>query len=216
MEPIQAENHCRAADNGYYREVRTLCDLSGVKLIFDETQSGFGRTGRKFFFEHICVVPDILIIGEAVTSGMFPMTAMVFTPELKAFFDEHPLIHLCTFGGHDLGCRVAMASLDEYDHQAPWDNARVLGENLLQELGKIAKAEGKTLVSVRGHGLLISLKFANRDMAGAFCKAAPDNGLLVNTGRVDASTVLFRPSLLLTGEEAGLVVEAVTKTLKAM
>ncbi|HPS93793.1 MAG TPA: aspartate aminotransferase family protein [Deltaproteobacteria bacterium] len=216
MEPIQAENHCRAADNGYYREVRTLCDLSGVKLIFDETQSGFGRTGRKFFFEHTGVVPDILIIGEAITSGMFPMTAMVFTPELKAFFDEHPLIHLCTFGGHDLGCRVAMASLDEYEHQAPWDNARVLGEKLLQELRKIAQGEGKTIVSVRGHGLLISLKFASEETALAFCKTAPDNGLLVNTGKVDASTVLFRPSLLLTGEEAGRIVEAVTKTLKAM
>ena len=216
MEPIQAENHCRAADNGYYREVRTLCDLSGVKLIFDETQSGFGRTGRKFFFEHTGVVPDILIIGEAITSGMFPMTAMIFTPELKAFFDEHPLIHLCTFGGHDLGCRVAMASLDEYEHQAPWDNARVLGEKLLQELRKIAQGEGKTIVSVRGHGLLISLKFASEETALAFCKTAPDNGLLVNTGKVDASTVLLRPSLLLTGEEAGRIVEAVTKTLKAM
>ena len=132
MEPIQAENGCREAEKAYYAKIRSLCDRHGAKLIFDETQSGFGRTGSRFFFEQTGVEPDILIVGEAITGGIFPMTAMVFTPELKEFFDVHPLIHLCTYGGHDIGCRVAMSALDEYDRECPWDNARQRGTKLLE------------------------------------------------------------------------------------
>jgi acetylornithine/succinyldiaminopimelate/putrescine aminotransferase len=216
MEPIQAENHCRTADAGYFRQIRALCDATGAKLIFDETQSGFGRTGARFFFEAAGVEPDILIFGEAVTSGMFPMTAMVFTPELKHFFDIHPLIHLCTFGGHDLGCLVAMTALDEYDRLEPWKNAALQGDVLMKGFRACAERHVDTLVSVAGRGLLISLKFASRELAQAFCAGARHNGLLVDTGKVDRATVLIRPSLLITNEEAEAIIDGVTKTLEKL
>ena len=216
MEPIQAENHCRQADEGYYAQIRTLCDQYGIKLIFDETQSGFGRTGRKFFFEHTSVVPDILIVGEAITSGMFPMTAMVFTPELKRFFDMHPLIHLCTFGGHDLGCRVAMASIDEYERQMPWVNAQSLGDKLLKELSALMKKHPHIISSVSGKGLMVSLKMSSPETARAFCAQAAGGGMLVETGRVDPATILIRPSLLISEEEADEIVKIVSSSLKGM
>jgi acetylornithine/succinyldiaminopimelate/putrescine aminotransferase len=214
MEPVQAENHCRKADSGYYAQIRSLCDSTGAKLIFDETQSGFGRTGRRFFFEHIGISPDILIVGEAITSGMFPMTAMIFTPELKHFFDIHPLIHLCTFGGHDLGCMVAMTSLDEYDRLEPWDNAAKLGEELLTDLAALVGK--RKLVSVAGKGLLISLKFTSEDIARSFCARSRENGLLVDTGKVDGTTVLIRPSLLIGSEEVRRIVNTVSKVVEAV
>lgn len=216
MEPIQAENHCRTAANAYYSQVRSLCDQYGAKLIFDETQSGFGRTGTKFFFEHIGVFPDILIVGEAITSGMFPMTAIVFTPKLKGFFDVHPLIHLCTFGGHDLGCRVAMTALDEYDSRAPWTIARDLGDKLIEDLKGLALKHKETISSVAGKGLLISLKFVSEETAGTFCVRARENGLLVNIGAVDRSCVPLRPSLLITPEEAALITGSVGKALDTL
>ncbi len=215
MEPVQAENGCREAEKAYYAQIRSLCDRHGAKLIFDETQSGFGRTGARFFFEHIGVEPDILIVGEAITGGVFPMTAMVFTPELKGFFDIHPLIHLCTFGGHDLGCRVAMTALDEYDRECPWGNARETGEKLIKNLGGLAGGN-KPLKSVTGRGLLISLNFGAEETAGAFCSHAAKNGLFADTGRVDGSCVLLRPSLLIGGEEAAAVTDAVERTLKSL
>jgi len=214
MEPIQAENHCRMADSGYYRQIRSLCDASGAKLVFDETQSGFGRTGTKFFFEQLGVMPDILIIGEAMTGGMFPMTAMVFTAELKHFFDIHPLIHVCTFGGHDLGCVVAMAALDEYDRLGPWDNAADLGVGLMKDLSALAAKHAGKIVSVAGKGLLVSIKLATEDLAKKFCSSARQGGVLVNTGRVDTTTVLIRPSLLIGTEEIGRMVIVITKTLE--
>jgi putrescine aminotransferase len=216
MEPIQAENHCRMADTRYYAQVRALCDTTGAKLIFDETQSGFGRTGKRFFFEHIDVAPDILLIGEAITSGMFPMTAMVFTSELKGFFDIHPLIHLCTFGGHDLGCLVAMTALEEYDRLEPWANAAHLGDVLIKKLSDMAGKSGGKVVSVAGKGLLISLKLANQDLALKFCAAARHGGLLVNTGAIDRTTILIRPSLLIGTEEIARIVDVIAKTLQAI
>ena len=216
MEPVQAENHCRTADEGYYRRVRDLCDSNGAKLIFDETQSGFGRTGTRFFFEQLGVQPDILIVGEAVTSGMFPMTAMVFTSELKRFFDAHPLIHLCTFGGHDLGCLVAMAALDEYDRLAPWENAAVLGGKLMKDLSALAAGHTGKVVSVTGKGLLISMKLRAEDPATRFCAVAQREGLLVDAGRMDRTTVLIRPSLLIDQEDAGRIGGIVGTTLGAL
>lgn len=212
MEPIQAENGCRAAEKAYYARLRSLCDRHGAKLIFDETGSGFGRTGARFFFEQTGVEPDILIVGEALTGGIFPMTAMIFTPELKQFFDAHPLIHLCTFGGHDLGCRVAMAALDEYDRECPWDNARDTGEILLRSLGRLAGKKG-ALESVAGRGLLVSLKFASGEVARAFCVRAGEHGLMAETGKVDGSCVPLRPSLLIGKEETSFITDAVKKAL---
>ena len=215
MEPIQAENCCREAGREYCDLVRSLCDRYGAKLIFDETQSGFGRTGSRFFFEHIGVEPDILILGEAITSGIFPMTAMVFTPELKEFFDVHPLIHLCTFGGHDLGCRAAMAALDEYDRESPWHRARETGEILLKELSKLAGSK-RPLKSVAGRGLLVSLKLRSVKAARAFTARARENGLLVNSGTVEGSCIVLRPSLLIGEAEVSVIADAVGRTLESI
>ena len=216
MEPIQGENHCRTADKSYYAQIRALCDKTGAKLIFDETQSGFGRTGTRFFFEQFEVKPDILIIGEALTSGIFPMTAMVFTPELKDFFDIHPLVHLCTFGGHDLGCLVAMTALDEYNRLKPWENAAYLGDLLIKELSSLAKTSSGKIISAAGRGLLISIKLADNNMALKFCAAARIAGMLVDTGSVDTSTVLIRPSLLIGRDDADKILDIVARTLQAI
>jgi acetylornithine/succinyldiaminopimelate/putrescine aminotransferase len=215
MEPIQAENGCREADKAYYSRVRSLCDRFGAKLIFDETQSGFGRTGSRFFFEYVDAEPDILIVGEAITSGIFPMTAMVFTPELKGFFDVHPLIHLCTFGGHDMGCRVAITALDEYDRQSPWISARETGGKVLEGLGRLA-GKDNALQEVSGRGLLIALKLASEEIARAFCVHARENGLLADIGKVDGSCILLRPSLLIGKEEASFIIDTVAKVLKSL
>lgn len=216
MEPMQVENRCRTAPAEYYQHIRELCNASGAKLIFDETQTGFGRTGTRFFFEQTGVEPDILIVGEAMTAGMFPMTAMIFTYELKHFFDVHPLIHLCTFGGHDLGCMVAMATLDEYERLEPWDNARHTGDNLMKKFKTLADKNPDVITSVTGMGLAISLNFASSAQAKEFCCNAYDNGLFVETGKLDPDSVLIRPSLLITEEEASGIIDGITKTLKGL
>ncbi len=212
IEPVQAENHCRTADAGYFRELRRLCSKKGAMLIFDETQTGFGRTGSRFAFERLNVVPDILVFGEAITGGLFPMTGIAFTRKLKAFFDAHPLIHLCTFGGHDVGCRVACAAMDVYERTRPWQNALLAGDMLRNRLLDIARQYPGVIRSVNGTGLLLSLSFADESHANDFCIMAKKHGLFAMPGRVAKNSVVLRPALTLGLDEmesiAGAVVRA--------
>lgn len=212
LEPVQAENHCCIIDTVYIKHIRRLCNEAGVCLIFDESQTGFGRTGKKFAFEHFGVYPDILVVGEAMTGGMFPMTAMVFTKELKRFFDVHPLIHLATFGGHDVGCLVASAALDEYERVRPWENALVQGTTIMNELRSVM-VSNDCIKSLNGLGLLISLSLSSSEAAARFCLSAGKNSILVRKGTVDNCCVIIRPSLLITADEAEFIIRGIKAAL---
>ena len=111
---------------------------------------------------------------------------------------------------------VAMTALDEYDRLEPWENARSLGDKLIEDLKALAGAYPDLITSVTGKGLLISLNFSSRETAVEFCCGARVGGLLVDTGKIDPSSVLIRPSLLITSEEASQIVEGVTKILNGM
>ena len=212
IELVQAENHCRTVETGYLKQVRSLCDSTGTCLIFDESQTGLGRTGKKFAFEHFGIYPDILIVGEAITGGIFPLTTVVFTPELKRFFDIHPLIHLSTFAGHDAGCMVATASLDEYEKIKPWENAIEQGTKIMNELSPLVSSDIH-IKYLTGMGLLISIKFESSELANKFCLLAKNNGILLRNGIVDESCCLLRPSLLITEGETGLIIQGIKASI---
>ena len=201
LETIQAENGCRYAENEYYRQMRELCDRSGAMLIVDESQTGFGRTGKRFSFEYFGFEPDIVVLGEAITGGMFPMSAISFTHTLKSFFDHHPLIHLCTFGGHDVGCRVAVKALELYEYERPWENAKRLGDVLKIVLQKIAAEHKDIIDDVRGEGLLLSITLKDDTTAQRFCVEARNCGMICTRGRVDRKSVVVRPVLTLTNKD---------------
>ncbi len=212
LELIQTEYHCRTADEGYMKHIRNLCDQTGTCLIFDESQTGFGRTGKKFSFEHYGIFPDILVVGEAITGGIFPMTAMIFTSELKQFFDIHPLIHLSTFGGHDVGCMVATAALDEYEKIRPWENALVQGTKIMNELKPLVSSDDR-IKSLTGLGLLISISFKSLETADKFCLLARNNAIIMRNGIVDQSCYLIRPSLLISNDETEFIINGIKAAL---
>lgn len=211
LEPVQVENHCRSAAVEYLREVRKLCRKKGAMLVLDETQTGFGRTGSKFAYERYAVIPDILVYGEAVTGGVFPMTGMAFTRTLKSFFDAHPLIHMCTFGGNDVGCRVAIRAMDEYDRLKPWQNALLLGEKLLDDTKAVMKKYPDKIKSINGVGLLVSLEFKDEIDSHAFCALLSKNGIFASPGEVARQCVVLRPSLLVTSDDIDAIVKALYK-----
>lgn len=210
IEPLQTENGCRAAYPEYLRELRRICDRMGAVLVFDETQSGLGRSGKKFYLEYSGVVPDVLVIGEALGAGMFPIAATVFTKKLNRFMNAHPLIHLSTFGGSDLGCMAAIAAIELYEKLRPWDNSETMGKRLRDGLEKIVKGR-RGAGTVRGSGLLQAIDMGTIEKARAFCRAAAQRGLLVMPGAVEASSVIFRPSLLITSIQVNAILEAAEK-----
>lgn len=202
IEPIQAENGCHTAEPAYLRAIEAACRRSDALLIIDETQTNFGRTGSRFAFESAGVSPDVLVLGEALGGGMFPIAATMLTQRVNAFMNAHPMIHLSTFGGSDLGCRVASKALEIYERDVPWRNAAARGDQLLDRLRGLAAKPGSPIRGVNGQGLLIALEFETEDRAVAFCRDAARNGLLVLPGEVARNCVLIRPGLMLSEREA--------------
>ena len=209
LEPVQAENHCRTLEAGRLREVRAICRRAGALLVLDETQTALGRTGRRFAFEHAGVTPDVVILGESLGAGIFPIAATVFTQEINTFLNDHPLIHLSTFGGSDLGCRVACKVLEVCRETRPWEGALSMGEKLKIGIEGIVEKHGKTILSVEGAGLLLSMDLETPAKAKAFCKNLSKAGVLASPGAVADHTVILRPSLTLSGEDVEAILEAV-------
>jgi acetylornithine/succinyldiaminopimelate/putrescine aminotransferase len=213
IEPVQAENNCRQAGKEYLQALRKFCTKKGAILVFDETQSGMGRTGNKFAFEESGVIPDVLVIGESLGAGVFPIAATVFTQRLNRFMNAHPMIHLSTFGGSDIGCRVASKALDEYDRLKPWDNAAGRGKSLRDGLESLRNSFPDKIKSLDGRGLLLSMDLSTAERALAFCRAAADKGLLVCPGDVARSSIIFRPGLLISGTTVAEILQAVSAAL---
>ena len=208
VEPIQAENACRRATTDFLRGLESLCRKTGALLIVDETQTNFGRAGRRFMFEAAGLSPDMLIVGEALGGGLFPIAATLLTQRVNTFMNAHPMIHMSTFGGTDVGCRVAKKAVELYAREKPWENAAARGAQLLAGLRELAAAPNSPIKAVHGEGLLIALELADPERALAFCRDAARNGLLVLPGEVATHTVVLRPSLLLTAQEADELLQA--------
>ena len=181
VEPVQAETGGAVPSVEYLRALREQTRAVGALLVLDETQTGLGRTGRKFAYQHADVEPDMLVIGEALGAGIFPIAATVITQKLNEFMNAHPLIHLSTFGGSDLGCVVARHALDLYDELRPWENAAERGVQLAEGLAKIAKG-AKALGGVSGLGLLQVVDAKTADKAAGFCKALAENSVVGRPG----------------------------------
>jgi acetylornithine/succinyldiaminopimelate/putrescine aminotransferase len=203
VETVQVENGCRAADPEYLRTVQRQCRRVGALLIVDETQTGFGRTGKRFSIEHSGIQPDILVFGEAICGGMFNLCGLSFTSSVKRFFDDHPLIHLCTFGGHDIGCRVAVAALKLYESVQPWRNAAALAHRLRTTLTGLREHHPEAIKKTVATGLLGAVVFQDTDRAAAFCRRATESGAILKQGRVDPASVIIRPPLTVSVEELG-------------
>ncbi|MEM8713941.1 MAG: aspartate aminotransferase family protein, partial [Planctomycetota bacterium] len=156
LEVIQGEGGVRPAPEGYLSAVRELCDARGVLLIFDEVQTGFGRTGTLFGFENSGAVPDILALGKGIAAG-FPMGATVFGPSIGPL---PPGSHGSTFGGSPLACAVASTTLEILQRDELPARAARLGARALERLGTLI--ESPNVRDVRGRGLMIGIEVRGR------------------------------------------------------
>ncbi len=213
FEPVQVENHCRAVSPEYALAIERACRKTGALLVADETQTNFGRTGARFAYGALGISPDILVLGEALGGGVFPIAATLLTQEVNRFMNAHPMIHLSTFGGSDIGCRVGLKALEAYARLEPWRNAAAMGARLLDALRGIAARPGAPFRDAAGTGLALSLDCGTEESAREFCRRAASNGLLVLPGAVARHAVVLRPSLLLTADEADAIVAAVQACL---
>lgn len=207
LEPIQGEGGVKIPDMDYLQKVRSLCDAHGLLLILDEVQTGMGRTGKMFAYEHFGITPDIVTVAKALGGGM-PIGAMLSTDKVSAGFQ--PGTHASTFGGNPLVCAAAVATIETLlEDGFILDQCRRMGEYFMKRLEYLKKEFPSRIAEVRGMGLLIGMELT-RDCA-PLVKACMERGVLINC---TAGNVLrFTPPLIVTEKEIDHLIDVFEQTL---
>ncbi|WP_204127523.1 aspartate aminotransferase family protein [Pseudomonas ogarae] len=206
VEPIQGESGVQIAPPGYLKALRQLCSRRAWLLMLDEIQTGIGRTGQWFAFQHEGIVPDVMTLAKGLGNGV-PIGACLARGKAAELFT--PGSHGSTFGGNPLACRVGCTVLEIIEQQALVDNARHQGEQLLNRL-RAELADNPNVLAIRGQGLMIGIELKQPVRDLALC-AARDHGLLINITR--GQTIRLLPPLTIDGREVEMIVRGVSRCL---
>jgi acetylornithine/succinyldiaminopimelate/putrescine aminotransferase len=196
LEPIQGEGGVILPVAGYLQKVRELCDEKKLLLIFDEVQTGMGRTGKLFAYEHYAIVPDIMSLAKGLGGGV-PIGAMLATDEVATAFQ--PRTHASTFGGNPLVCAAAIATLESLlEDGFILDQCNRMSRYLMESLTQLKYDYQGKVVEIRGKGLLVAMELL-RD-AIPYVSACMDSGILV--GLAGGGNILrFTPPLIVEGKD---------------
>lgn len=206
MEPIQAEGGILFPPEGFMAELRSLCSANNVLLIWDEIQTGFCRTGKKFAWMHEDAAPDLMCLGKALGGGIYPVSAVVGKREVMEVF--HPGDHGSTFGGNPLAAVVALAAMSELVEEDYAERSRIHGSKLLNALRGLPH---DCIEDVRGRGLLVGLEVREGTDTEKLATSFLSQGILTKETR--HRTFRFAPPLVIEDE---LIDEIVTRTSSAL
>jgi len=208
VEPIQGEAGVIVPDNGYLKGVREICDKYNVLFIADEVQTGIARTGKMLACDHENVKPDILILGKALSGGVFPVSAALANDEVMMCIK--PGEHGSTYGGNPLGCKVAMAALEVVRDENLSHNAEVLGQKFRDELSSFSHS---LIKEVRGKGLLNAIEvndLPDSETAWNICLQLKEKGLLAKP--THGNIIRFAPPLVINEQELMDCIDIIKKT----
>jgi putrescine aminotransferase len=214
LEPIQGEGGIILPPDNYLKEVRDLCDQFGALLIFDEVQTGMGRTGKMFAAELYDVVPDILCLAKAFGGGVMPAGAVVAKEEVFKSWFPNPFMHTTTFGGNPLACAAAIATIGILIEENLPERAAVVGEYFLNELKEAAKEHEDKVQEIRGKGLMIGIEFHEDELGYEVSKGMFDRGILVAGTLINSKTIRIEPALNISYEEVDKVVSTFKEVLE--
>ena len=206
LEPIQGESGVLVAPSGYLKALREHCTRHGWLMMLDEIQTGIGRTGTWFAFQHEGIVPDVMTLAKGLGNGV-PIGACLARAAVAQLFT--PGSHGSTFGGNPLACRVGCTVLEIIQEQGLLENAACQGEHLLARL-RMELEDHPQVRAIRGKGLMIGIELASpyRDLAQ---RAAQEHGLLINVTR--GKIIRLLPPLTLERKEVEMIVRAITRLL---
>ncbi len=201
VEPIQAEAGVYVPEDGFLKKVSELCKKKNVLFMADEVQTGLARTGKMLACDHEGVKPDILILGKAISGGMFPVSCVLADDEVMLTIK--PGEHGSTYGGNPIAGKVAMAALDVIKEEGLVENSMKMGEIFRREM-RLIKSE--MIVDVRGKGLLnaVEIKPTKGKSAWDVCMAMKENGIIAKP--THEHTIRFTPPLII---NEGQMIEAI-------
>jgi ornithine--oxo-acid transaminase len=212
VEPIQGEAGVIVPSEGYLSGIRKLCNKYNVLFIADEVQTGIGRTGKMLCCDHYSFKPDILILGKALSGGVFPVSAILSSDEVMLTIK--PGEHGSTFGGNPLACEVAIAALEVIQNENMIDNADSLGKIFRNEINNFIKSSSIARL-VRGKGLLNAIVINDKesgDTAWRICMSMALKGLLAKP--THGNIIRFAPPLIINEEQLKDCIKIITSTLK--
>jgi predicted acetylornithine/succinylornithine family transaminase len=207
LEPIQGEGGVRMPEPGYLKQVRDLCTQKNVLLIFDEVQTGLGRTGKLFAQEHYGVTPDIMTLAKGLGNGV-PIGAMGCTNEVATGFSVGS--HACTFGGNPLSSAAALATMKVLTRPGFVEAAAETGGYLFAQLDKIARKYDR-IIDVRGKGLMVGIEMT--DSVAPIVEQLIEGGIIC--GNAGPNVLRFLPPLIVTKEHVDTVVAKLDAILGA-
>jgi acetylornithine/N-succinyldiaminopimelate aminotransferase len=198
IEPIQGEAGVIYPENSFLEKVRNRCDSTGSLLIFDEIQTGFGRTGFMFAINRFKVVPDILLLAKALGGGM-PLGAFISSNRIMSSLVSNPSLgHITTFGGHPVSCAAGLASLDVIIEEKLAENSNLKSVLFKKELCH------PLISAVRGEGLLLAIKLADQEYVKFAVHHAPEFGLILDYFLFCDDALRIAPPLTISFDEISL------------
>lgn len=211
VEPIQGEAGVYVPSEGYLAKAKALCEKHNVLFIADEVQTGIARTGKLLAVHHENVQPDVLILGKAISGGVYPVSAVLCNDEIMNVIK--PGQHGSTFGGNPVAAAVAIAALEVIKDEKLAENAERLGVILRDGLNKIAE-KNNLITLVRGKGLLNAIVIntdEESDLAWEICLKFRDNGLLAKP--THGNKIRLAPPLVMTEDQINECLEIIEKSL---
>ena len=212
VEPIQGEAGVVVPDDNYLKEAFDLCKESNVLFIADEVQTGIGRTGKMLCCDHHGFKPDILILGKALSGGVFPVSAILASDEIMLTIK--PGEHGSTFGGNPVACQVAIAALNVIKEENLSENAQKMGVIFRKKLNEYA-AESNLVTKVRGKGLLNAIIINDKEdsnKAWEICLEMSNRGLLAKP--THGNIIRFAPPLIINKDELEECINIIISSLK--
>ena len=212
VEPIQGEAGVVVPDDNYLKEAFDLCKESNVLFIADEVQTGIGRTGKMLCCDHHGFKPDILILGKALSGGVFPVSAILASDEIMLTIK--PGEHGSTFGGNPVACQVAIAALNVIKEENLSENAQIMGVIFRKKLNEYA-AESNLVTKVRGKGLLNAIIINDKEdsnKAWEICLEMSNRGLLAKP--THGNIIRFAPPLIINKDELEECINIIISSLK--
>jgi ornithine--oxo-acid transaminase len=210
MEPVQGEGGIIIPPKGTLKRLREICDRERVLLILDEIQSGLGRTGMMFAFEHEGIRPDGLTLGKAMSGGLYPVSAFLANDEVMNVFE--PGQHGSTYGGNPLAAAISREAIRVLTDEGLVENSAVMGERLRAGLAQISDDQIKELRQI---GLWIGLEL-KPEAGGArrYCEALRDHGILCK--ETHKHTIRVAPPLVITADEVDWAIERFQKVFREL
>ena len=209
IEPIQGEGGIVVPPDGYLAELREVCSERNALLIVDEIQSGLGRTGRMFAHEHDGIRPDVMLLGKALSGGLYPVSVVVADAEIMDVFQ--PGDHGSTYGGNPVGAAVARAALAVLQDEGLIENSARLGE---YALGRLRRLRSPLVREVRGRGLWIGIELVeSAGGARPYCEKLAGQGLLCK--ETHDHVIRFAPPLVIRQEELDWALDRLEEVLTA-